>query len=127
MSKKRIVSAALATIMFLIIAATAGCVSISTPNGYAADHNTEKELPLTDVLTDALYYDDVKTAFWLEKAPDDKTVETMLWDFDTTDIEGETILSVSPSGEYILTANRYSPDSTGSFSPSVSNDLGLSS
>jgi len=51
-----------------------------------------------------------KTDYWPKNAPDRKTVETTLWEIDTSelDVPGRSLatISVSPSGKYILAAEQ---------------------
>ena len=52
-----------------------------------------------------------RPGYWLNEAPDAKTVETSLWEFNWDSIgEDEMLLSVSPSSNYILTADRSTMD-----------------
>jgi hypothetical protein len=63
--------------------------------------------------------------FWPRSAPDDETVDTSLWEFSLYDIgENEAILSVSPSGRHILTAERLSIDIASRFASGIPNHMG---
>ena len=65
-----------------------------------------------------------KISYWPESAPAAATVEKALWEFDIGDINGESILSVSPSGKHILTADRITVDLSKSNTYGVPNPLG---
>ena len=47
------------------------------------------------------------SSFWLEETPSDDVIETALWNFDWYDFDwSEMLISVSPSGNYMLMADR---------------------
>ena len=65
------------------------------------------------------------TSYWPKEAPDTRTVKSAIWEFDSGDIEkGLTIISVSPSGKYILAADQVTQNLPESFAAGIPNPYG---
>ena len=69
--------------------------------------------------------DSFGAGFWPDAAPDERTVERVLWEPNENDLgEGETIISVSPSGMHILTIDRSVLDVSSRFTSGIPNSMG---
>ena len=54
-----------------------------------------------------LFFTNRKTGdYWPKAAPDAQTVESAIWKYDSNAIDGLSVISVSPSGKYILAADQ---------------------